>query len=486
MTPWRYCLCGAALLCVAVPASAQSPESQKAAGLLETIRLADQPYTDASFGFALRPFSDGDLTRQKRFTDAGETELVQFFHYRLNWAMTVNLARIERPLSPDEMLARIEKRLADQHPGFQAVRRDKLTITGHDAVRFAGTAKVKDAEWFVQEAVVAVRPTEWFVILFNTPVDHRAKSEPLFDEILGSFQMLRSEMTQELLQQSLVRGTELLRKVAADGTIAKNLIEEHYLRTLVDGRDVGYLWLRELRTTQNRRAGVGLHQEGWIFDAGGAVRIQVTQMFLSDDMAYERWDMRTRILIPAAGNVPMRVEQTIEQGVREQDRLLIAYTKPGNVEKLEDRTIAVSPSFAPVAFFTLLPRLLDAKNPQTYAFAAYNSERHGLVVRSIRVVGSQDILVDGRSARVTRIEDSEGLIPPVSEIYVDAQGRLARVVAGNVEMIGTPKSKIVAMYSEKMKSVQQSMQQLMQMSQPKAKPPAGRGEDAKRGSRRQQ
>lgn len=453
----------------AVPA--QAPDTQ-AAGLLATVRLADPPYVDASFGFSLQPFSDADILRQKRPTDDGDIELVQFFHYRLNWAMTVSLARTEGITTPDARLARLEEKLLAQHKDARIARRDTPVIAGFDAARISALAAVTGVEWFLQQAIIAVRPAESFRIVFNTPAAHRSVAEPLFDEMLASFKMLRSEMTQELLGAGLERGTNLLRSLADQRSVSRNLVEEQYLRFLAEGRDVGYLWLRELRTTQNRREGVGLHQEGWLFDPDGTVKVQINDAFLADDLAYERWENRVQVLRPAAGQSPVQLLVTLEQAVREKDRLLVAFTKAANDPKLEDKSIVVSASFAPFALFTLFPRLVDLARPELYVFSAYNSERRGLVMRALRVAGPQNILVDGRSVRVTRIEDSEGLIPPVNEMYVDAQGRLARVVAGNVEMIQTSRDKIRSMYGERMAQAQRTFQQLMQAARPAPRPGA--------------
>ena len=71
-----------------------------------------------------------------------------------------------------------------------------------------------------------------------------------------------------------------------------------------------------------------------------------------------------------------------------------------------------------------------------------------------------DIRIDGRSVRTTRIEDSEGLIPPVNEMYVGPDGRLVKIVAGNLEMIATSKEKIKAMYGDRAAEVERTLRQL--------------------------
>jgi len=118
-------------------------------------------------------------------------------------------------------------------------------------------------------------------------------------------------------------------------------------------------------------------------------------------------------------------------------------------------------SYAPGAVFTLFPRIADLGRPALYAFVSFNSERQGLVLRTLRIVeGRQNLAVDGRRVSATRIEDSEGLIPPVSEIYVDDAGRLVRIVAGNIEMLATTLERIRPLYADKVAATEQLARQL--------------------------
>jgi len=461
------CIVLTVAVAVAVVRAQSEPPSSGPAGSPPGIGLAEQPYVDGTFGFSIRPFAEATVIRQKETVEDGDVELVQFLNYRLNWGLAVRLARTTRALSPDEMLEGLAEKLARSNPDIEIFRKDKLTLAGRPAVRLAGSCTVGRSRWLRQQAVIFLRPDEFFVIIFNAPLGYRAQVEPLFDAIVGSFEILRSEVMREQIEKALERGARFLSSVDLRRRPADNLIQEGYMRFVIDGRDAGYVWLQERRTTFEKRDGVFLRQEGWLFEPDGTVKRQLSEIFASDDMTRERWSTRAEVIPPAEGSTPPRVLVTLEQGMREGDKLVLAYTGSPNAVKMTDKVLELPDGYAPQALFSLFPRMIDLSRPDLYAFAAYNSDRRGFVIRTLRVVGRQDILLDGRSVRTTRLEDSEGLVPPITENYVDPQGRLVRVVAGKLEMIATPPERIRSLYGEKVAAVDRAL-----------RPPRPRGEPA--------
>jgi len=456
-------------------AQAPTPNAASQPAAPEPVALADQPYVDASFGFSIRPFRDCTVVRHKRMDSDGDVELAQFSQPQRGWIMTIRLARTSRMFNPDDLLSGLAEKLTAQYPEMKILAKDKLRLAGRDAVRLAATVPLGSTLWFRQQTAIFYRQNEFFVIVLNVPAADRDVAEKLFAEITRSFEIIRSEMTQELLQQALARGTELLRSIAQDRKLGARLVHEHYLRILVDGKDSGYLWLREMRLAVDRRDGVGLRQEGWLFDADGNVRRQLTEMFLSDDMTAERWNTTVDVISPARGTSPARKLTTLEQGVRDGDKLLVAFSRSPNSTEMSDKVVEIPESYAPGAVFTLFPRIADLGRPGLYAFVSFNSERQGLVLRTLRIVeGRQNLTIDGRRISATRIEDSEGLIPPVSEIYVDDAGQLARIVAGNIEMLATTLEKLRPLYAQKIADTEKLVRQIVRPpgAAPGAKKPA--------------
>jgi hypothetical protein len=461
----------ASVLGIQVVVLAQAPPSATAPASPASGRLADQPYVDRSFGFSLRPFADCEIIRQKQMGDTGDVELVQFLRASSRWSMGVRQSRTTRTLNQDDMLAGLEERLKEQHKDLKVVQREKLKLANRDAVRIGITCTADGIEWFRQQAVIFCGRTEYYVIVFNTPAADRAIAETLFDQIARSFEIVRSELQQEQLRAALDQGEQVLKSLAKRNRLPGKPGEDRFLRITLKQRDIGYAVMHEYRTVVSGRPGIGIHQETWLFDAGGPVKRELNDMFLADDLAYDRWDTVVEaVAIGTAGKATQK-QVAVEHGVHDGNRLLVAFSERPNATQLEDKVIEPPRTYASVAVFVLFGRLVDLSKPELYAFAGYSSERRGLVVRAMRVVGPQDVLVEGKAVRATRIDDSEGLIPPVTELYVDSDGQLVKVAAGSIEMTLTTKAKMAPLYEEKVKEV------LRVIEPPPPSAPPGRSAD---------
>ena len=210
-----------------------TPAGMAPADVLSLMRLADEPYVDPSFGFSVRPFSPCTVMRHKQIVDGGDVELVQFVQYATNWAMIVRLSRAPRPLSPDDLLAYLEAPLAAKNPDLEVLGREKLTAGGRDAVRLVAVSTIEGRKWLRQRGAVYFERDEFFVLSFNTPFEHREKAEAIFADAIRSFEILRSEMTQALLQKALDRGAAFLQRLADANRPPKRLTPELYLRCLL-------------------------------------------------------------------------------------------------------------------------------------------------------------------------------------------------------------------------------------------------------------
>src|SRR4029079_10622783 len=111
--------------------------------------------------------------------------------------------------------------------------------------------------------------------------------------------------------------------------------------------------------------------------------------------------------------------------------------------------LEVDENYASAAWHGLMPRVMDLKRPQLYAFSSYDSERRGMVLRTVELVGPATVSLAGRATRLIKLQSSEGLLPPVSEIDVDDKGQIMQMQAGRLEMFAATKADLQPKYSKK-------------------------------------
>jgi hypothetical protein len=177
-------------------------------------------------------------------------------------------------------------------------------------------------------------------------------------------------------------------------------------------------------------------------------------MFLSDDLTFEKWENRVVTFAPAEKDQPRQTVYDYESGLRQDNQLIVAYMPQPNAPQLQDKVIEVENSYASAAWNSLLPRIVDLKKPGVYAFSSYNADRHGLVLRTIEILGTTPLDLGARRVNATKLQDSEGLIPPINEIDVDDKGRILRVSADPLEMLTTTKEYAEQKYSKQVGELQ--------------------------------
>jgi hypothetical protein len=421
-----------------------SPASQPSQGLLGPV------YADGSFGFSVQPPAGCTTYREKQVSD--DVEVVRFENLAAQQSLSVRLSTTTRPLDAQTIVEGLTANLSKQHRGqdFKMLKGEPARIASRDGVRYENSFKLDDKEWLRQEAVIPYEQNEYFTLVFITTMADRAAAEPLFDKIMASFQILRDERTRARIQSAVDRGIKLLHRTAAgELDITANMVEDSYVRCLLNGQEIGVVHVNERLTTMDNRKGIEIRQWGWLFNPDGSITHLQHDMFLATDLSFERWEDRLYVLPATQGNTPRQLMVQAENAIREQDQLGVAYLpKPNAIEK-RDKLITVEKAYASAAWNVLFPRLVDLSKPELYAFSSYNSERKGLVLRTLEVVGPTHVLIDGQQLQAFKIEDSEGLIPPKSETYVDRSGRLLRVVAGNLEMVATTAKYIEQHYGRK-------------------------------------
>lgn len=437
-----------------VPLKAATPSSTQKGDMAPA-------YVDGSFGFSVGYPAGAVIEREKRFVTTADLEIVRFVQMQHTWSLAVWLSSSPRPVNSESLLRDMAGRLSVEHENAQIVRRDSVRVGTREGVRLAVTFSADEREWLWQQAAVITAPSEYFTLTFITPLDDREVASGFFDEILDGFSILRSELMQERITAALRRGATLLQTVAGDRTRFKALIAERdtHLRLVQDGRDIGFIRIHEGPGQVDHYEGLAVCQQGWLFPQDQSVTQFQYDMFLSADLAYARWDNRVRVLTPGQEGKPAHVGLGVEHGLQQNDKLVVTYTAKLNDPEMKEKVLELESTFGSPAWLAVLPRLVDLEKPEAYAFSTYDGERHGLILRVFQVVGPTHITLDGQRVPVFRLEDSEGLIPPINQIDVDAAGRMVRVSAGPLEMLATTPRYVQQNYEARVAKALETMKQ---------------------------
>ncbi len=466
---------------------AQTPQSAPATPSEPPKGELDLEYLDASFGFAVRPPKGAICKAEKKMLGPSNYELVRFDQPAHNWSLAIRLASDARPPEADILGEKLIENFTSskQYSKVELLRKENIRVASRRAARFAASFLAQDVdtfvtgkptEWFHQEVVIQTGPAECYALTFMTPLKDAAVAERTFDRILASFEIRRSENTEKNLEEALRHGEQLL-TAFKDGSLDldKIVIPENYLLIRRGGVDIGFVGTQEVSGQSGGRRGMEVRQWNWLFAPDGTLINNEYFMYMSRDLLQESWEYSSRNLTVPQASGKRQLLLDMENAFRRKDKLLISYLPDTKARKLEEKVIQVEASYAPAIWFSLLPRIVDLQKRELYAFSAYSSFRRGLILRTIRVEGPRTINFANQSVEAIKIEDSEGLMPPITEIYVDRAGRILQVVAGPVEMIATTRAQVEAKFDARLQEAQKLFAQFMKTDegQNPATPPAG-------------
>jgi hypothetical protein len=436
--------------------------------------LAQQEYVDGSFGFAVRPLAGATVDRRKR-TVEGHVQLAQFVRMEVAWSMSVRLWTSSRPIDVPAAKEAMFASLSRDYPDLQVTEAQAIHVDGRDGARLLGTFTNEGQLWVRQEAVIPLRGQDYILLVLATLVEDRDVAVTAFGQIIDSFKVVRTQAQQEELDAALRRGTALLQDIAADGkkVMPKPLDKPLYLRLMREGRPIGFLAMFERGGTLEREEGLQMQQQAWLFNPDESVQYQQEDKFVAGNLAVDEWRIITQTMPPKAYDAKQRLVVSVEGGIRRNDKLVVEFTQQVGVTEKQSKVIETEASYASLAWPVLLPRLVDLSKPELYAFSMYDPERRGLILRTFRVVGPVQVAVGGRQVSAVRIEDSEGLVPPVSQIDVDEQGRLLRISSGPVETALTSQAEIEREFGPRVKAIQ------AQFRDSNPQPQAGAAKDQK-------
>ncbi len=418
-------------------------------------------YVDGSFGFALIPPAGCATIREKRFIDtADEVEIVRFVNNEVFWSLGVRQSKPERALDPDTLGEMIVQEVKDACPDAAVAKTGKSELGSREVLRCTVAMTSRGAPVIRQQAMIRVKPSEYFALILVTPKSDEKTASAVFEQVLSSFEVLRSEVQEQQLREALRRGSALLQLVRTGSIdVVGSEPREVFLRYLEKGVEIGFMQIRMEPRTVDRRKGITVFKWAWFFRPDDTITMMQQDMFVTSNLSFEKWASRFITLsAPPKGGGRREISQEIESGIRQDEKLLVGYAGKSSGRQITEKELDVDRTYASAPWDVLLPTILDLRKSELYAFSWYDGSRRGLSLQTFRIVGPK---TTASGSEAILIEQSEGLIPPIHELYVDRSGQIVRVVMKvgdqSMEMLATTRRDIERRYGDRVREIEQLM-----------------------------
>lgn len=418
-------------------------------------------YVDGSFGFAITPPTGCQTLREKRFMETiNEVEVVRFVDVNGRWSLGVRQSKPERALDPETLAEMVVGEMQETYPDITIAKTDRSTVGSREVLRCKAVMTARGVPMIRLQAMIRVKPSEYFTLVFAAPQSDEKAAIEAFDKIVAGFEVLRSEVQEEQIRDALRRGSALLDLVRSGSLdVVGREPREVFLRCLEGGVETGFMQIRMEPRTVEHRKGVSVAKWAWFFRPDQSIALMQQDMFVTSNLSFERWESRLiSISPPPKGGGRREISQDIESGIRQETKLLVGYVGKSFGPQMTQKELDVDQTYASAPWDLLFPSIVDLKKTELYAFSWFDSSRRGLSLQTFRLVGRKT-MPGGKEA--TLIEQSEGLIPPVHEIYVDDGGQIVRVATkvGDkpLEMHATTRRDIERRYGDRVKEVERLM-----------------------------
>jgi hypothetical protein len=453
------------------PTSAEDagPATQPPAGTIPLI-----PYSDPTFGFQMQVPAGWVYDRTRFGGPQGSVGVLRGRNPNGQVALQILIFRSDEITDFDTWLRTFVSRLSKNYGG-KKIAEQRVTetesgdrsIPGERAILFVetGTASSLAHTYYL---CIPFDPSTVWVLIMATPIGAPSDAEQCkveFHRMADSVRVLYDPLEAAKLEVAFQRGMEVLAKLratAADVEIDEN---ERFYDVLIGGKSIGYVsrWARrerrsigDPRYSPNLVPGLRVHEEVWRFADDGTVRQTVLDMFSSADLTKELIENHST-QIPAPDVPSQRLFIQLDQCVREGHALVSSFSTNLDAELPEPRPpLPIGPRYLDLAWVRLLPRLLLDAPLETYAFAIYDSETHGLIICTIEPLGPVE-LPGPRGGRTYVFETREGFVAQPSRIYTDEHGQIVRVESGDLAMVLTTADQVQHRYGALCEAARQRM-----------------------------
>ena len=128
----------------------------------------------------------------------------------VRWSLGVRQSKPERAVDPETVAEMIVGEMQEVCPDVRIVRTDRSTAGSREVLRCTATMTSRGLPMIRLQAMIRVKPSEYFTLVFVAPQSDEEAVVALFDQIVAGFEVLRSEAQEEQIRDALRRGSALL------------------------------------------------------------------------------------------------------------------------------------------------------------------------------------------------------------------------------------------------------------------------------------
>ena len=413
----------AALLTLAAPAglvhaqsadSANSNTSNKAekpdqVGAADSSMLADERWQEHAYGLSLRPPRETEKVGQT--TDGALVHFVHGKDYHMRVFVRSSLDELDvekvkqrakrRSGTPfpvvdmSKLRDRALKRIAFAAPSARVLVDERAPVAGRPGVHVLYRMRSQSGrEWVFGQVFMKIDPHTVAMFEIEADADVAKHARRLFNAMLASVKLTDPQQLNKQRKQWVQNGKKWLSSVTRK-QLQNNLVDEQWRRVLENGKDVGYIRVRQQRGRMLGQTGIQVNVQQRIYMKTSTFDT-FSELFESDDGALEVWSIRTarRDGGPKA-KLPARQQQSnadqgpprkawAETGLRDGDQLTVSREMPTKID--EDSWADLPDVYLSQAVLELVPSMLPPDQQQTLAFYAYYPKTSDIGLRTMKVV----------------------------------------------------------------------------------------------------
>ncbi len=341
----------------------------------------------------------------------------------VRWSMEV----LKNQHKPNEMPAAeyakvVAKELA-RNEQFKIESIDVTIVAQRPAMHFRGIWSGALQMWR-RQIWVPLGPEEHLVLDVAGRMSDRGEMDAALTASAGTLRVFDPSAAIAERSKGLTRGSGVLGKLTHEKLRAVLADEPQYFLVELKGRTVGFLKISEGMATRSGARGLRVVRSGALKLAGKPRQLIREELFATADRAFETWRSTAVIGEGKAAAGPVVLEAIKQHGL-----LLVHTTRPGVARQTQQLQVPqpVRAAYLPAAFSAVLPRVLDRSRPGAYGFAVFSAEAGDFHLRTVRVVGPEQIVLDGKKVSGTRLTDRASQDAAVASLWADPKGFLLQM-----------------------------------------------------------